>query len=367
MNLATREMRRHSRPFLVLTAGLGVIAVLLAVLGGLAQGLTDGFSGVLRAQDAELVVYSTAANDSVVRSRITAEARDRIAGVDGVEDVHGLGISLVAADPDGGGDTLDVAVVGYDTRLGRVPAPPGPGRGYADERLRDDGVRVGDTLRVGPRGRPIEIAGLVTDTSYLLNAGLWVEPDTWRTIQADARPDAAVAAGGFQVLTVRTEAGTDPEAVAARIDEATGDTHTLTKAAAIDAIPGLTQSAGTLDAVGYVTLVVALLVAALFFSLVVVERLPLYAVLKALGAPTRRLVAIVATQAALCAAAAAVGGALLALALAATSPPSTPISLPPGRLTTLLVALEVAAVAGAVTALRRIHRVDPATAIGTGT
>lgn len=367
MNLATRELRRQPRPFALLTGGLTVIAVLLAVLGGLAQGLTDGFSGVLRAQDADLLVYSRAANDSVVRSRVTSEQRDTIAGLDGVESVSGLGISLVAARQPGDGDELDVAVVGYDARLPRVPAPPGAGEAHADERLRDEGVREGDVLEVGPGGRPVEVVGFVSDTSYLLNGGLWVEPDTWRAIQTDARPDAAPPPGGFQVLTVRTDPGADVGEVAARIDEATRDTHTLTKAAAIDVIPGLTASAGTLDAVGYLVLVVALLVAALFFSLVVVERLPLYAVLKALGAPTRRLLSGVAAQAAACAAVAAVAGGLVGLALAAMSPPGSPMALPPGRLVSVLFALVLAAVAGALTALRRIHRIDPVTAIGTRT
>ncbi|HEY8526949.1 MAG TPA: FtsX-like permease family protein [Acidimicrobiales bacterium] len=367
MNLATREMRRQPRPFLLLTGGLTVVAVLLAVLGGLAQGLIDGFSGVLRAPDADLVVYARTANDSVVRSRVTAEQRDAVAGVDGVESVGGLGISLVGARPADGGDALDVAVVGYDERLTTVPAPPEPGQAYADEALRDDGVETGDVLEVGPAGRTLEVVGFVSDTRYLLNPGLWVEPGTWRAVQAEARPDAAPPAGGFQVLTVRAEPGVDTGTLAARIDAATGATRTLTRAAAIDAIPGLTASSGTLDAVGYLVLVVALLVAALFFSLVVVERLPLYAVLKALGAPTRRLFAGVATQAAACAALAAVVGGLAGVGLAAASPPGVPMALPAGRLAGLLVALVVAAVAGAVTALRRIHRVDPATAIGTGT
>jgi putative ABC transport system permease protein len=369
MNLPVREMRRQRRPFLLLTGGLTVIALLLVVLGGLAQGLVDGFSGALRAQDADLVVYSRAANDSVVRSRVTDEQRQAIAALDGVASVGGLGISLVAARQPDGGETLDVAVVGDDdAQPGRMPSPPEAGQAYADERLRDDGVSTGDVLRVGAGERAVEVVGFVDDASYLLNGTLWVEPGTWRAIHTDAHPDTAPPPAGFQVLTVRTAAGADATEVAARIDEATGgETRTLTRAAAIDAIPGLAQSAGTLDAVGYLVLVVALLVAALFFSLVVVERLPLYAVLKALGASTRRLVAGVAVQASACAAVALVVAAVLGSGLAASSPPGMPMALPPGRLLTLFVALELATVVGAITALRRIHGVDPATAIGTGT
>jgi putative ABC transport system permease protein len=372
MRLATAELRRRPRPFVLLAGGLTVLTLLVGLLGGLAQGLTDGFSGALRAQGGDLVVYSTAANDSVVRSRITGEDRAAVEAVDGVRAVRGLGISLVGARPAGtdrrdAGGVIDVAVVGYESELARVPAPPGAGEGLADERLREDGVGPGDVLEVGPAGTPVAVVGFVADTSYLLNGGLWVEPGTWRAIQADARPDAAPPPGGFQALAVDLEPGADPAAVAARVDRATGTTTTRTAAGAVAAIPGLAESAGTLDAVGYVALLVVVLVAALFFSLTTVERLPLLAVLRALGAPSRRLAAAVVAQALACGAAAVTLGVGLTLAIAATAPASTPIALPAGRVAAVFLGIEAACLLGALAAVVRLRRLDPAAAIGTAT
>ena len=64
-------MRRRPGRFVVATVILTLIAMLLMFLGGLLDGLTAGTTGALRAQQAELVVYSADSRDSLVRSRIT--------------------------------------------------------------------------------------------------------------------------------------------------------------------------------------------------------------------------------------------------------------------------------------------------------
>ena len=131
---------------------------------------------------------------------------------------------------------------------------------------------------------PVRVVGFVSDTSYLLQGALWVEPRTWRGIQSSARPDATVADGVFQALVVAADG--EPHAVAARIDRATnGTTTSLTKDEAVLSLPGTREQNAVFTALIGVTLFVAGLVSALFFVLVTIERTSLYATLKALGAP----------------------------------------------------------------------------------
>ncbi len=75
MKLALVELRRRPGRFVVATAILTLIALLLMFLGGLLDGLVAGSTGALRAQRADLIVYSATAQDSLVRSRITPEVR----------------------------------------------------------------------------------------------------------------------------------------------------------------------------------------------------------------------------------------------------------------------------------------------------
>ena len=106
-------------------------------------------------------------------------------------------------------------------------------------------------------------------------------------------------------------------------------------------------------------------VVALFFALLTVERLGLYGVLKALGARDRTLLAGVVAQAVIVTLVACALAAALALALDRAIPPgSVPLDVTPDRLLSSVLLLLVAAIAGCAISLRRVLRVDPATAIG---
>ena len=244
-----------------------------------------------------------------------------------------------------------------------MPASPAPGIGWADRRLADEGVDEGDVLAIGPAGVPVEVVGFVSDTSYLLQGALWVEPGTWRAIQGSARSDARVGDGVFQVLVVTAD-GVDAEDLARRIDEATGgETSTLTKDEAVLSLPGTREQNGVFTALIGVTLFVAGLVSALFFALLTLERTPLYATLKAVGAASGRLVLGVVLQAVVVAAGAVVLGGAVTLALSRVIPDEIPVQFETSRVAASAALVVVTGALGGLGSLRRIVRVDPATAI----
>ncbi|MFN8021382.1 MAG: ABC transporter permease [Acidimicrobiales bacterium] len=362
MSLATTELRRKPGRFAVATIVLTFLSLLLLLLGGLLDGLFLGSTGAIRAQDADAIVYSDSARDSFLRSRITADVRAQVEAVAGVAEVGGLGFTLLGAQVPGERDLADVAVAGYEIPPSGVPEVPPAGHAWADERLQDAGVSIGDTLLVGPAATPIVVDGWVQDTNYLLQGGLWTTLDTWRTVQNANRPDAFVADGVVQVLVVRGD-GTASDLPAA-IDAATGTTASLTVDEAVNALPGVKEQKSTFNAIIYSTLAVVLAVVGLFFSLLTLERTGLYGVLKAIGASTRRLFAGVVVQAVIVALVAFVASGVLAVAAEAALPGSIPLQLTTGRYVFTFVALIVAAVLGSAISLRRVTRIDPASAIG---
>ena len=136
---------------MVATVVLAFLATLLLFLGGLLDGLYLGSTGAIRAQQADVIVFSASARDSFLRSRITPEERaGRGSGADGVEEVGGIGFVLLGAQVPGETDLADVAVAGYEIPPQGVPAPPADGEGIADSRLEDAGASKGDTILVGP-------------------------------------------------------------------------------------------------------------------------------------------------------------------------------------------------------------------------
>ena len=191
---------------------------------------------------------------------------------------------------------------------------------------------------------------------------MWASPATWRAVTAANRPDVAIADDVVQAL-VRPRARSTP---AAAIDAATsGATHTLTVDGAVDAVPGVAQQRSTFTQIIGVTAVVALVVVALFFVLIVVERTALYGVLKAFGARRGALLGGVVLQAWWSSLVAGAVGTALAVVLDAALPAgSLPFQLSAGRVAAVVALVVAASVLGCLTSLRRVLRIDPASAIG---
>jgi putative ABC transport system permease protein len=366
MRIALRELRRMPRRFLPTLSALALLVILLLFLGGLLDGLYQGSTGALRAQESDLIVYSADSRDSVIRSRIDPATRAQVDRVAGVSQASGLGFALVGARVPGETDVADAAVVGYQGAVAGVPAPPPAGEGWADSSLEADGVEVGDRLLLGPERVPVKVRGFVDDTSFLQQSGIWVAPGTWREVLNRSRPGAAVEPGTFQVLAVRTADDADVAQVARRIDRATGTTHTLTRDDAVLALPGIQEQNRTFTQIIGVTFLVAGLVVALFFALLTLERTGLFAVLKAIGASSRQLIGGVVVQAAVVSVLAFAIGAAVTWLLSLAIPPSVPLALTGSRAVFVAVGVVVMAVIGGAISLRRIISIDPASVVGAG-
>lgn len=378
MKMAARELLRRPRGFAVPAGILVLLALLLLYPSAILDGLNDNTTGALRTAPADLVVYAENAKSSLLRSRIDPRVRERVEAAEGVAEVSSFDVVLLGALKEGGGKAFGLAVMTSERPIG--PEVPGPGQAYVDASLREAaGVNQGDTVLVGPLSTPVEVIGFTHDTNLFFQAGMVVAQDTWRqALGADLPPvvvDPAAAPAGSagapeapalpdQALFITVEPGADPLAVADAVDDATeGATNTITPAEAVASLPGMSQQATTFGYIRAVTLGVALVVVGLFLSFVTLERTPLYAVLKALGMSSRQLFTGVVVQVLLVTFTAAI------VALAATwglthVPLELPTTMRPVRFVETLVALGVTSVVGSVLSLRRVVRVDPASAIG---
>lgn len=371
MSIAVTELRRRPGRFVTATVILTLLATLLMLLGGLLDGLINGSTGAVAAQRGDVIVYSSTAQQSFPRSRVTSRLRAAVEVVPGVARVGGVGVVQLGARVPGRGarDLVAVALFGYQMPPAGVPAAPPVGEVYADRTLRAAGVRVGQRIALGPARTSVRIIGWVDDLSYAGQGTLWAAPDTWRRAVTVNRPDAGLGAEVFQALVVRANRGVEPAALARRIDGATaGATDSLTLTAAVDAIPGVREQRSTFNQIIGVTVVIAVAVVALFFALLTVERTGLYGVLKAIGATSARLFRGVVLQALVVSAVASLIGGSIAGALALLIPAGTiPFTLQPARVLTSVGFLLIAAVVGCAFSLRRVLRIDPASAIGGST
>lgn len=364
MKLGWLELVRRPGRYLVAGGTLTLLVILLLLLGGLLDGLTAATTGAYRSLGADVIVYSDTARFSLLRSRIEPDIRARVEMVPGVREVAGLGVVLIGGRREGAGEVLDLAVFGYEAPTLLAAAPPAPGTGFADRSLEAEGVRVGDTVLVGPAAEQVRVVGWVEGARYLAQSSLWVAEPTWRRVLETSRPDAALDAGVWQALVV--DAVGDAEALARKIRREVPGTSALTMPEAILRLPGVEAQQDTFRQIIGVTLGVVGLVVALFFALVVLERVGTFGMLKAIGASSWQLAATLVTQAALIAAGAFVVGGLAAIGLGLVIPEEVPVELRTSRAVATGVAVLAMALLGSAISLRRLIRIEPGSAVGGG-
>ena len=364
MRITLRELRRRPGRFLPVGIAMSLLVVLLVVLGGFLDGLELNQTGAFRAQGERLWVLDDGADRQLGRSVLGEDTAAAVRDVTGVAQVGGLASFVTTGTIAGTDETVDLAVLGYTHGTEVLPDPPGGSDAVVDRTLFAlvDG-EVGDALRIGPA----QVTATITATADDVSQGaptVWVDLDTWRELQRSAAPQTTLPPGTVQALVVTPEPGVDPITLAADIDAATATTATVDLDTLIAGQPVVAQQSSTFQGIIGVTFVVVLLVVALFFALLVLERARLYAVLKAIGGRSRDLVAGVMAQALVITLIALVVGGLASIAIVAALPPDLPVRLEPQRLATIAVGTLVTAVLGVVFVLRRILRIDPARAIG---
>ncbi len=370
MSIALKELFRQPRRFSAVTGAMTLLIVLLVVLGGFLDGLELSQTGAYRAHDGNVLVFDDTSERQLQRSRVPTTVADELSVQPGIAAVGSLdatftvaGIADEAAGVDGRDELEDVALFGYDLATDVLPEPPTAGEAIVDEQLRRVAdVEVGDIIEIGPSAEPVTIAAIVDD---LTNGAptVWVGVEEWRRLVALGNPSAVPPEGTAQILVVRP-AATPAEAVTAVDGAGLGGVEAITVDEAIEALDVVQQQSSTFQGIISVTFIVVLLVVALFFALITLERVGLYAVFKALGARTGELLLGLSAQAVVISLVAiAVGFALSAL-FVSFLPPELPLRVEPARLGQIALGTIVTALLGSLFTARRILRIDPAEAIG---
>ncbi len=366
MNLAIAEFRRAKGRFVSITGALSLIVFLVLILGALGDGLFFGGTGAIRSSTAQAYAFSGDAEGSLVRSRLPLAAESELEAVNGVEQATAIGALITTTSSVPGG--ADLVVMGFlpeadpagvpSTVLeGRLPSPEDPSGVAVDAALADAGLGLGTTLEVGGVGQTV--VGIVEDAGYQGLPTAWTSLDVYAEMRTAVRPEFAGQAVSPSVFGLALADGVSADQVvppAGIVVASTEQTYL--------SIPGVREQKSSLNAIIYASLAVAGLVVALFFALVVLEKRELFAALKALGASTSKLGGGVVLQAIGATVTAVIVGATAAWLVGQLLPNDIPFLFRPETLVYSAVLTVTAGVVGALLSLRRISRIDPATALG---
>jgi putative ABC transport system permease protein len=300
MFLALREMRRAKVRFGLLIAAVALLVFLILFQQSLQNSLLTSFVGAIRNQSAPVLVYSVDGQRTLQGSVITPDLEALVIEADGVGAVAPLwqGTFTVTT---GDGEPLDASIIGFaDPALGAPDEvaqgrlPEASGEAIASTVDAADGFDVGDTVRVEPGGYEIEVVGLADDVQ--LNAGptMFVTADSYAAAVAARNPDAGQAPPN--VLAVAPADGATADEAAASINAQSEDLDALPRADAADSTPGVEQVRQSFNVIFLLYGLVVPLVTGLFFLIVTFQKADALTLLRAIGAPARRLVGALLVQ-----------------------------------------------------------------------
>lgn len=362
MFLALKELRRAPVRFGLLIAAIGLLVFLILFQQGLQSGLLTSFVGAIRNQSAPVLVYSVDGQRVLQGSVMTPDLERIVRATAGIGEIGriGQGTFTVTA----GGEATDAAIIGYeregvgsprDLNEGRLAEQPG--EAVASEADADAGFDVGDTIVVEPGGLELTVVGLAPDAQLSVTPTLFVGFDTYLAAVAARNPS-----GGDpfpNALGVVPAEGATPAGVAAAINAGSEDLDALTREQAADRSPGVAQVRQSFRIIFLLYGLVVPLVTGLFFLIITIQKAASLTLLRAIGAPARRLVSALLVQVLLIVGLGLVVGTALYYPVTLIGVTSLTLRLDVGVVLVWSALLTALGLASSLLATRRVLAIDP--------
>ncbi len=367
MFLSPREMVHSRLRTIMIVAIIALIAWLVFILSGLANGLSNDNGATLRRMDADAVVLQKDVRFYLHRSILPLSTGDEIRQIPGVDDVTPIGHLTATVLAANGSERIDVTILGVDPEgfvvadpVDGVPLSEAPEGGVlVDRSLADQGVSIGDTITVTPAGDELTVVGFVEGEKYNHLPVVFMTIPDWQALKFRTPAEAGGIENPVSGFIVRGSDG-----IVGAINDTVPGVEAGTRQDAIEALPGYSAEMGTVRMILVFLFLIASLVMAAFFYIITLQKTSQFGILKALGARTRTLAADLIGQVALLTVIGAALGALLANVVAQLMPAGVPFFLDNTLVLAYSALLIVVAVLGALVSASRIARVDPLIAIG---
>lgn len=364
VSLARKNLFQDRRRALLSVLGVGAALLLVLVLDGVFAGAMHSVTAYMRTSPAAVfVAQKDVRTMHMSQSALPPETVAAVRRVDGVAWAEGLRYTTATVEADN--DTRLTYVLGYDTATGRAGPrrisegrAPAAGEVVVDATAAEElGVTVGDEVNL--LGRPFRISGLSTNGTNMVNTTVFIRTEDF----------AKVRGASYAYVLAGTKSGVSADELARRVANALPDTTVQTRAEFVRQEGRIVRdmAADVMAIMSIIGFLIALAVVGLTLFTATLGKLREYGVVKALGAGSGRLAATVVAQAAWSVALGLVVAVVLSVVVGAAIGALTPnveVLLEPGSvIRTGIGALVIGGIA-ALLPLRRVVRVDPATAFG---
>lgn len=367
MFLAWKEMRRAKARFGLLIAAVGLLVFLILFQQSLQNGLLTSFTGALRNQSAEVLVYRTDGRRILQASVISPDLTEMVGQDPSVAAVGRITQGTFSVTPLALGadaEPVETSIIGFELpdlggprllTVGRVPA--NTEEAVASEVDADGGFAVGDVVRIEPGGKQLTIVGLARDAQLNVAPTLFVTYDAYRAALVSRNPDAGAPLPN--ALGIRPAPGLTADQVAAAINTLSPELDALTRDDAAEQAPGVAQVRQSFRVIFLLYGFVVPLVTGLFFLIITFQKAPALTLLRAIGAPASRLVASLLVQVAIVLGGGLAAGVGLYAALARGRIGGVTLRFETTAVIVWVVLLSVGGLISALFSARRVLAIDP--------
>ncbi len=299
MFLAFKEMRRAKARFGLLMGAIGLLVFLILFQQSLQNGLLTGFVGGIRNQSAPVLVFSVDGRRNIQGSVITPPLEQAIRATKGIGSAGriGQGTFTVTA----GGELRDASIIGYDDAALGAPRTLVKGRyaksldeAVAPESDAANGFDVGDRVVLTPGDRTITVVGLARDVQLNVTPTLYGIYDTYVAAVKARNPDALTPLPN--VIALAPAAGVSAADLVRAVNTANPEADALVRSDAANKAPGVSQVRQSFQVIFLLYGLVVPFVTGLFFLIITFQKAGSLTLLRAIGAPSRKLVSALLLQ-----------------------------------------------------------------------
>jgi putative ABC transport system permease protein len=366
VRLGLRDLQRAKLKFGLLGGALSLLVFLLLFLSTLSTTLLGFFTGAVKHNSADVLVYDAGARRNLQASRLPQSTAQQVRAVPGVDAAGPIGNTTLTVDV--GHGLTDLSLFGWQPGLPGGPArvaggiEPKPGEVLVDRADEPNGFRIGATITVHPTGKTLRIVGYTTDSRFNVGPTGFTPIDTYRDIVQASNPNARDVPDNL--VGVAIASGHSVAAVTRSIAAAYPNLEALSRSTAVASIPGASSVSQSFNLIVGITFVIVVVVTGFFFLILTVQKLRVFTALRAVGATTSYLASSLVLQVVVM-----VGmGVTLATALlgvaALNSSSAFPLRVDPRLVAITTLAVLAFSLLASLVSVRRIAHLDPVEAAG---
>ena len=354
MFLAWNEIKQNKLRFSLIIGVLFLIAYLVMFLSGLANGLQDMNKSAIEKWDADAVVLTSESDKSLPQSDMKKSDFD----TKQVEKAEPIGVLNSIASKDD--DSSSVALFGIDSN-GFIMPDVVEGKAFqkdnevvAGSSLKDEGFKLGDTVKLSSSDEKLKITGFTDDAKFNAAPVLYGTMDTFLDVKyGPAAKENEDHLNGYVIRDAHLDD------IKVKDDFELVDTQSF-----IEHLPGFKEQNLTLNMMIYFLFAISAFILAIFLYVLTIQKVSIFGVMKAEGISSKYLASSVINQTLILAISGVVLGFILTVVTDLFLPAAVPVSFSYLDMFMYAVVLVVVAVLGALFSVRTIVKIDPLEAIG---